>query len=326
MSHVFFVSPDPALCGGVTSDQRQVTREDTVPVSYSGFRSLITGYWYLFALLLLPGLFSCTPPSAPERSTPAFVSLAPSVTEILFAVGASEETAAVCSPNDLPPGAKALPVVASHEGVDVERLVSLNPTGCFTIEGMISPEVIGNLRRLGVPVVEYRARTLADLWESMEDIGRRTGHEAEGRELAQKCRARVEAVRMSNQPPPVRTVLVVGLDPLVVSGGGTFLDAILEASGFVNAAPSQGSYPALSLEDLVRAEPDCLILPEGDIPEAACAHLAARLERLMGRPVPLVRIQADLLVRPGPRTPDAVEKLAGARPVPTRSGRGGGDS
>ena len=236
------------------------------------------------------------------------------MTEILFAVGAGPEVAGVCAPASFPPEASALPAVASWDRLDVERVFALRPTCCFTVEGMQPPHSLGALKRLGVEVVIYPMTSLDDLWACVEAVGKRTGHAAEGREVAAGLRARVAAAGKGLEGPPRRALVVVGLDPVVAAGPGSFLNDVLKAAGYSNAiAGTAESYPILSIEDAVRARPDALVFPEGEIPPRECEAFAVRLRTMEDTPVSVVAVPADLLVRPGPRTARAVEILTRER-------------
>lgn len=259
--------------------------------------------------LLLPAACAWEVPSEPR-----WVSLAPSATEVLFAVGAGPEVVAVCAPADWPPEAARLPVAASWERVDVEAVAALRPRACFTVEGMNPPEALETLRRLGIPVHVFPARNLGDLPAMLEAVGRLTGHGREGAEAA--ARFRREAARLTEglSTEAVPAAVVVGLDPLVVAGGGTFLDGLLGAAGFRNVFHGAGeSYPVVSLEDLVRLGPSLLVLPEGEVPEGRAEALRRDLSGLLGGEVRMVAVPADLLVRPGPRCLSALAVLVKAR-------------
>ncbi|MGC8763996.1 MAG: ABC transporter substrate-binding protein [Acidobacteriota bacterium] len=243
-----------------------------------------------------------------------WVSLAPSATEVLFAVGAGPQVAGVCAPAGWPPEASGLPAVASWERVDVEAVAALRPRACFTVEGMNPPEALETLRRLGIAVHVFPARNLEDIPAMLEAVGRLTGHGEEGDEAARRFRE--EAARLTTGLPAekVPAAVVVGLDPLVAAGGGTFLDGLLGAAGFRNVfSPSGEAYPVVSLEDLVRRGPSVLVLPAGEVAEARAGALGRDLAALLGRPVRTVTVPADLLVRPGPRSLSALALLAAAR-------------
>ena len=269
-----------------------------------------------FALLSLPFLASCGggPSAARSAAQGRWVSLSPSITEVLFAVGAGPEVAGVCAPASYPPEARALPAVASWDRVDVEAILALHPRACFTVEGMQSPEVLATLRRLGVPVFVYPMRNLEDLWRCMADVGERTSHGREAGDLVRALQSRVRAASPAGGEARLSAVVVVGLDPLVAAGRGSFLDGVLRAAGYANALGAVAeSYPALSVERVAEAEPQVLVMPQGEIPTDLGSAFAARLRKLEDKPVREVWVPADLLVRPGPRTVEAIEALAAAR-------------
>ncbi len=267
-------------------------------------------------LLLLAVLsLACTSaPVPPKPASPRWVSLAPSLTEILFAVGAGGEVAGVCAPVTYPPEAARVRAVASWDRVDTEALVAIAPTACFTVEGMQGPQPLDALRRLGVEVHVYPMRSLADLRSCILDVGARTGHAAEAARLTAAMDKRTASADPGPRFRRLPVLVLVGLDPLVAAGPESFLSEVLQRAGFRNALSAGGEpYPALSLEDAAEADPSAVVYPQGEIgPEAVRAFLAA-LQRVLGRPVAAVPVPADLLVRPGPRTVDAVEMLSRVR-------------
>ncbi len=262
------------------------------------------------ALLLL---ISCRgPQTEPHRRL--WVSLSPSVTEILYAVGVGPQVAGTCAPADYPPEAAGLPKVASWEKVDVEAIIALAPKACFTIRGMQSPEALRAIRRLGVPVYVYPMRNLKDLWACMEDVGRRTGHGSRADAVVEGLQARVRKAAGNLPAGRSPAVVVVGLDPLVAVGRGSFLNDVLRTCGFRNALDEVGeAYPVLSLESVVASRPDVVVFPEGEIPSPAVEGFMKRVNGLLSRPAVRVMVPADLLVRPGPRTVDGIERLCRAR-------------
>ncbi len=262
-------------------------------------------------LVLSALLLSC---SAPPRRCHGWISLSPSVTEILFAIGAGKEVDGVCSPADYPPAAGRLPRVASWQKVDVEAIVADSPKGCFTVDGMQAPRVLASLRRLGVPVHSYSIENVSALIDCILSIGRETGHENEAVKLATGFKKRVTAARKGLPATKARAMVVVGLHPLVAAGRESFLDDLLRLSGYKNVLPaSGGAYPQLSMESVAALAPDVVIFPKGELPKEAVTSFVDKLNWLTGRRVSVVEVPADLLVRPGPRTAEAVELLAGAR-------------
>lgn len=283
-----------------------------VPPGRGPFPRALAVAWVL--ALLVP-LVTCSPRGAGAPGPPTWVSLAPSMTEILFAVGAGREVAGVCEPADRPPEAASLPRVASWERLDVEAVVALAPAACFTVAGMQTPSALASLERLGVRVHVYPMESLEDVFSAVESVGERTGRADAGRRLAEDLRERVrQAGRRLPPGRPERALAVVGLNPLVVAGGPSFVTGVLRAAGFENALGGRGEgYPAVSLEDVAAARPDAVVFPEGEMSPEAVRTFLERLEGASGRPARAVMVPAGLLVRPGPGSVEAVERLAGER-------------
>jgi ABC-type Fe3+-hydroxamate transport system substrate-binding protein len=260
------------------------------------------------ALALLLGA-----PAPAQEGAKRWVSLSPSVTEIIFDIGAGPEVAGVCLPADYPPEAKDRKAVASWEKVDVEAIVALRPSACFTVEGMQSAEALLSLRRLGIGVQVYPMRDLDDLWACFLKVGEAVGREGEARAKVGALKERIARAAAGTRGAPARGAVVVGLSPLVAAGRASFLNAVLSRCGIRNVLARHGeAYPALSLEQLAAAGPEVLILPEGEFPRSEGERFLRSLQDVQGTKVRAVWVPADLLVRPGPRTADAVEIVARA--------------
>lgn len=233
------------------------------------------------------------------------------MTEVLFDLGAGPEVAGVCAPADAPPEAGRLPVVASHERVDLERIVALRPSACFTAEGMQPPEALLALKRLGVAVHVYPMGSLEDLWACYRDVGRKVGLAERAAGRADELKARIGLVAARAPKPARPAAVLVGLDPLVAVGGGSYLDGLLSACGLRNVLSARAEpYPQVSLESLAAAGPEVLVYPEGELAAPALAKTAAALRALRGAEVLSIGVPADLLARPGPRTAQAAEEIA----------------
>ncbi len=234
--------------------------------------------------------------------------------EILFAIGAGNETAGVCAPANYPPEASRLPVVASYSAVDSEGIIARGVASCFTVEGMQSAPELEALRRASLPVYQYRIDTLNDLLECIVDMGTRTGHAKQARELACEMSLKISACSPAPGAACRRAAIVVSLEPLVVAGPNSFLSDLLRASGFKNAVAALGEqYPAISIETLAADRPQLLVYPSGDISDGDARRFTGKLNRMLDAPCSTVLVPADVLVRPGPRTPEALAMLAASR-------------
>lgn len=266
-----------------------------------------------FSLAILALALGCSQDSGPRRGK--WVGLSPALTEILFEVGAGPEVVGVCSPVSYPEAALALPVLASWNRVDVERVLAFGVQACFSNTGVHSPEALSILERNGVAVHVFSLDTVAAVGVCLEEVGRLTGRAEQGRERAQLFRQRLSAVTLrtpSGQRP--RAVVIVGMDPLVVAGSASFPSDVLRSAGFECALPESSElYPAVSLETLAAGDPRVLVLPKEMMSTSGRKDLAARLNSLLDHSVLEAEVAGDLLVRPGPRVVEGVEQLAAFR-------------
>jgi len=272
-------------------------------------RSSRSGFLLLF---LLPVVFiSCSHYKNPHKR---WTSLSPSITEILFAIGAGPEVGGVCAPADYPAAAAALPVVASWQKVNVEAIVAASPEYCFTIDGMQPPRVLNTLSRLGVKVRSYPMGNLDDLFGCIESVGALTGHGDEADRIVAAMKQRISSARLGLPRDSVDAVIVVGIKPLVVAGRNSFMDDMLRAAAFRNSiAERWGNWPQVSLETVALSKPRIVVYPRGEFPRKDVDVFLANLDKLLDRPVRPLAIDADLLSRPGPRTPLAIEQLCEER-------------
>ena len=240
------------------------------------------------------------------------VSLAPSITESLFAIGAGECLAGVTTYCDYPPAVSSLPRVGGMTNPSIETILSLHPDlVVVSMEGNIR-EDFARMTALGVPVFVTNPRTLSGISRSLEQLGELTGHRAEARSLVDSISVRVSRVRAQVSGQSLRTLLLVSLRPLIAAGGKTFLHELLEASGAQNiASTAPGTYPAYSREAVLAENPDAIILT-ADL-TANIAGLTALFPEWANlaavRNGRVYRINADIVSRPGPRAVDALETL-----------------
>ncbi len=249
----------------------------------------------------------------PER----IVTFAPSMTEIVFALGLGERLVGVAGPfDDYPPDAQRIQEVggAGDFGVDpnVETVVSLEPDLVLTISG--GDQWKERLRELGVTIVTLNATDFDDLLEDIRAVGLVTGATAAAGALAGDMAERADAVAAQAAGARVSCFFEVDYPPLRTIGPNTFIYDLLERAGCgpVTAA-AESDYPEWSVEDLVAGGPEVyLATPESAKSPAAVARrpgfdgIAAVAA---GR---VVLVDSDLVTRPGPRIVEGLELLAAA--------------
>lgn len=270
----------------------------------------------VFVLLLSCGLLAAAPPNR-------IVSLAPSITEMLYALGLGPRVAGDTTFCTYPAEARSKPKVGTFLQPDYERILSLRPDLVLVIKNPIG--VTQKLRSLGLRAEEFDQDKVGDILASLERIGALTGKADEAARLAGSLRAQLDEVRRATAARPRRsTLFLVGrstgtLQGMVGTGPGTFIDELMQLAGGSNAlagAPMQ--YPNVSLEQILTRDPE-VILDMGDFahaegrpgqPEAQIQALWAAYPRLRAvRDHRVKVISSDVLVRPGPRMGEAARAL-----------------
>jgi len=264
-------------------------------------------------LVALPLLAACSGRPPPPATTPParVVSLAPSITEIVYALGAGDRLVGVCAQCDYPAAAARLPRVGGYLVPSVEAVVAARPDVVLVVPSPGNRDAVRAVEQAGVRVVVVQDRTLADLWASMRAVGAALGLADAGERLVADVQRRLEAVRGRVAGLPPRRVLPAS--PLVVAGRGTLQDELVSAAGGVNvAADIGGVWPQISLELVVARAPEVIV-------DAAMGTEEGRHDLFGGlATVPAVRdgrvvaFAGEAIFRAGPRVPDAARALAAA--------------
>lgn len=249
---------------------------------------------------------------AEDRAAPLrIVSLAPSLTETLFAVGAGDRVAGRTKFCRYPPAAERLPMIGGFYDVNYEAILALHPDLVVLLPE--NGEQRARLQALGVETLVVEQHSLAGVADSFLRVGAVSGHPAEGARLAGEFAAALRHAReLTRASPRPKVLLVIGRDydrapmrDVYVAGRGWIYDQMLEAVGGSNAYPQpQPSYPKLSAEGVLSLRPDVILEL---VPDAVAVHNTP--ERLRRdwlslpalRPRRVVVLAGDYLTIPGPR-------------------------
>jgi ABC-type Fe3+-hydroxamate transport system substrate-binding protein len=238
------------------------------------------------------------------------VSLNPSLTQTLLAVGAEETLVGVDEYSArIEPRVRALPRVGGLFNPSLEAIVALQPSFVALVPSAQQRALRERLAALDIEVLALANHSFEEVLRSMEILGERVGRGAaahtrvgEIREAWRAAEARADAT------PRVSAVLVLQRDPLYVVGGGSYLDAMLRAAGAENAASGFGNaYPRVSVEWLIEAAPE-LILDAADPPGAARAYWS-RWPSLPAVAGDRVRVIDERVTLPGPYLDRALARL-----------------
>ena len=255
--------------------------------------------------------------SPPQR----LVSLAPSNTELLFALGVGSRIVGVTEYCDYPAAAVAITKVASYSDMSLERVMSVSPDLVLAARGN-DLEGLKSLQQLGVPAIALDIQTIPGLLSSVESIGGLLGVKSAADSLGQRIRQRVAVVAESIRGTPLdqRPRVMWGYwgDPIFTAGSGSLIDHLIREAGGINvAAQAPLRWPQVSLESVVAWAPDVLITTHLS---SDYTDMAAEIEKLRAmdgwRSIPAVReghvyyIEANVLTRSGPRMVDGLERLA----------------
>ena len=196
-----------------------------------------------------------------ERPAQRIVSLAPHITELLFAAGAGPRVVGVVAYSDFPPEAKSLPQVGGYTQVNLEAVAALRPDLVVAWRSGNRDAHLDRLRALGIPVFINEPRSLDDVARSLEKLGRLAGTDAVAAEAAQAFRTRHAglAARYRDRPP-VRTFYQVWNEPMVTINDEHLIADVIRLCGGRNVFGSLGTLaPKVGIEAVLAANPEAIV-------------------------------------------------------------------
>ena len=252
------------------------------------------------------------------------VSTAPSFTETAFALGAGDRVVAVSTYCHYPEKANQLPRIGSYLKPNVEAIARLRPDLVLVHAEQV--QIIEQFKTLGLRVLSLRNNTLEEVMKSMRELGAALEIPASAVLLEQSIRARLKKLENASLgKKPVSMLFVVGrtpgkLDGMVVVGKGSFLNELIRVAGGRNVlADSPVTYPKISIEAVLRLDPD-VIVDMGDMAETTGVTETHKLAVVqLWKDQPGIRaarqgrvfaVAADIFVVPGPRVSEAAEAFS----------------
>lgn len=241
------------------------------------------------------------PPAAATR----VISLVPSVTDVIIALGAADRLVGRTR-YDQDLRVAHLPSIGGTVDPSIERILALEPDLVISWRSGEAPGIRGQLQRIHLPVRWVGTETLDDMRQTIAAVGGWLGLEERAQSLLREIDGTLAAVRaLAATHAPVTALYLVNLDPPMAAGPGTFIDDLLTLAGGRNiVADAPVSWPTVSLETIVRRDPDLVVWPyRAGGPswrDAVAARPGWRIVAAVreGRVLP---VQGDLFDRPGPR-------------------------
>lgn len=245
-----------------------------------------------------------------EQEVERIISLAPGITEVIYALGLEDKLVAVSSACDYPKDALEKENVGRIDEPNIEKIISLEPD-LVIAESVTKIESLKSLTELGIKNIGFKPTSINDTIEMIDDIALLTASQKVGKELTaqmkkeyQEIKKMVEAKLENNKRKKV--FYEIWSDPLYTAGKDTFIDSLIhDAGGYNIAREAQGSWPQFSLESLISADPEIYISSKHSTPTGLT--LAELRERDLYREISafkndrLYLVDQNLVNRPSPR-------------------------
>lgn len=258
-------------------------------------------------------LWACGSSAAPGGD-PRIVSLSPSATEIVAALGASDQLVGVDDYSTYPDLVARLPKVGSYLTPNLEVIVQLRPT--LVIVDDVHGEAARALEGAGLTTLECPIHALPDVEAGLKKVGAKLGRTAEADtaiEAIEAAKTRALDNRPQGKRPRVLAIIdrdVGGVGNVVAAGPGSYLDELLALTGGENVLSSSGSrYPKISLEEILRAQPDIVIdVSHSAVEDNNSAWVGVQIPAVANHRVKSAN--AAYLLAPSPRLPAALADIA----------------
>jgi iron complex transport system substrate-binding protein len=262
------------------------------------------------AFLAAAVAFACNPRD--RAGGTRIVSLSPSTTEALFALGLGGLVVGRSQHCDRPPEALRLPSVGGFADPDIEAIVALRPTLVVGARGPAGPDLLRELHAHGLEAFFPAGDTLGDYRAMLLELGGRFDAAERARSLTGAIDARIGTIRTwAAGRPRLRAAFVLDVRPLYVAGPGTFPHELLELAGGKNVIDRGGQWPTIDVERLLVLDPDVIVdATGGGHGDASLASAPGWSELRAVREGRLRRLRSDAALRPGPRIAEGLADVA----------------
>jgi iron complex transport system substrate-binding protein len=252
--------------------------------------------------------------AAEQGAELTIISTAPSVTEILFALGCGDEIKGVDVSSDYPAEAAEIEKVGDFNGLDIEKIIAQGPDIVFAGNGL-QHESIAKLQEAGITVVAAEPTYFDDIAASITLVGSAVGRQNEAKQLVDQIASAVDAVTQRagsiKDKPTIYYVMYAGGGENWTSGKGSFINSVMTMAGgqcvTADFPPEWLNYP---IENLITADPDILIV-SNSMPEADLLKETGFKDLTAIKDHKYYYIDPSIIERPGPRITEALEAIQG---------------
>lgn len=248
-----------------------------------------------------------------EIPSKRIVSLAPNITECIYAIGADSFLVGVTNYCDYPPQTSSKTKIGGIIDPNYEIISALNPSLIImTVEGNSKPTYQA-LKNLGVNVFVSNPRSTDGITKTINDIGKICGKEEEAGKLVNKLILERDSLKnLTSKVIPRSCLIAISVNPLISANKTTYINEILELSGLFNIYKEEKlDYPQISYEDVIKKNPEIILFPadtsEKKVNDSFFDELTKKLNTTKAiKENKIFMIDADVLYRPGPRVIEAV--------------------
>ncbi len=246
------------------------------------------------------------------------VSLAPNITEILFALGLGDKLVAVSNDSDYPPEVADINKVSAFWQPSLEPVLATKPDLVITLWFPQQKSVADTLKGLGYPVLVLRMETFSELYDGIKQIGIATARKEQAEKLAADIENKINKLQTKyHRDDKPKVLWVIEQEPLRVAGKNTFLNELIEAAGGQNAiGETLQQYPSISTEEILSCGADVIIQSAMNKKDIEFQQKRAEVFWSEYKNIPAVKnekifiLDSDEILRLGPRLPPGIETIA----------------
>jgi iron complex transport system substrate-binding protein len=250
-------------------------------------------------------------PDRPQR----VISLAPSITEIVYALDRGNLLVGATQYSTHPDEAEKLPRVGSYIRLDIEKIVALKPDLCLAIKDGNPVHIVDKIESLGIPVYVIDPKNLNGIMDTVRRFGELLAARAESENLIQSMKSRLDKVtamvaRAGSRP---RVFFQIDAAPIISAGDNTFINELITMAGGTNLAAGPQAYPHYNWEEILRLQPDIALVASmagGYSPEELVAGWRRWPQIPAVKSGRIYIVDANLIDRPTPRLVDGLEIFA----------------
>jgi len=242
------------------------------------------------------------------------VSLSPSTTEILFALGAGDRVVGATNYCDYPEEAKKVEKIGDYDEPNMELIRKVQPD--VVLAGYVKEETAEALEKMGIPVIITEAEDFDTIYHSIKLVGEITGTAAEAEAIVNGMKSKIaEIEEKTKDKGKPRVFYLVWKDPLFTAGSKTFINDVIKAAGGINVAEKVKGWANYSAEEMIKDNPDMLIAAlhstdEGMTREDLSGDRLFSLLECVKQGRVYIMPDDNIISRPGPRIVQAIEDMS----------------